>query len=170
MSDATIRTVDDLRRNIATFRLLFSVQKYVVEEAISKMNEADLHRLNVEKDIIIPFDDSEALVSLKVIDECVGSFIDVEMSLDQLGEELDLSFEIIRNDAEYDSDEHDPDLYPYLLSISAYPETHMKKELEYLATEYLYFKIPIKFKEIPSDDNEGIIKQSEWQTEHSTWN
>lgn len=124
MSETAVRTPEELKRASALFQLQFSVQQYIVTKIVAELRDIDFVRLSANEEIIIPFSDSEVIDHLNIIDDQIGDFVALDMSLNQLGEEVKLSFDIIRNDEDITEYGFDPKRYPYLISLSAFPEVH----------------------------------------------
>lgn len=160
MSRTAVRTPEELKRDYALFQLQFEVQRYIVAEIISKLKEADYVRLTADNEVLIPFSDNEVIGQLEIIDDQIGDFTSLKMSLNQLGEDVNLSFDIVRND-DVEEFGFDPDIYPFLLALSAFPEEHYGQ----LVTETIkYDAIGLTY------NDKEIIKQSDWQQSSADMN
>ncbi len=155
MSEARTRTAKDLKQNFATFQLMFSIQKFIVEQMLAKIDELDFKLLGEREELIIPFADEEVVVSLSVIKAELGDFISLNASLNQLGEELDLSFDISEGDV--------GDKYQFILSVSSFPEEHYTEEVE-AYEEAIANAENIGFEEIDTMKvSFETIEESRWQ-------
>lgn len=162
MSEANTRTEYQLRQDFATFQLMFSVQKFIVDKILSEANDSDFKLLGEKREIVVPINDEEVVMHLRIIEDTLGDLISLTSSLNQLGEDLNISFDIVNSESNI-YPEVNPFEHPFVLSISAFPEEHYNEEARDFAEE-------IQFEENDYVDKEKIIDESQWQKNFSGMN
>jgi hypothetical protein len=94
MSDTNLRTEAQLQESVANLQLQFCALQYIMADIICQLTLTDYECLNVNSELHIPIVGPEIIVALDILADTEDGLASLSNSLNALGEQLKLSFDI----------------------------------------------------------------------------